>query len=91
MKSVLLQPTFTGAGPPVRSAPLDRLPYIDASSDENTARMVENVGLDINDPSRCVSRLISIHFSFSSFNLFPLPLCDQNKKKLGDVCISFIC
>ena len=42
--------------------------------------MVENVGLDINDPSHCVSRLISIHFSFSLFNLFPLPLCDQNKK-----------
>ena len=69
--------------------PFEPRPYIDASSDENTARMVENVGLDINDPSRCVSRLISIHFSFSSFNLFPLQLCDQNKK-MGDVCISFI-
>ena len=29
MKSVLLQPTFTGAGPPVRSAPLDRLCDVD--------------------------------------------------------------
>jgi len=35
MKSVLLQPTFTGAGPPVRSAPLDRLCDYDDGSDND--------------------------------------------------------